>query len=90
MLDETEQYRRAEQAKINSAVQSEDKDEERIRLEAEYGKVWNTDEMSNDFEVLSFAAPFVIVKRKSDQQKGSLEFQHNPRLYFNFSLTGKY
>ncbi len=89
MSDDTEQYRRAKVADINSQVESLDKDDERIRLESEYGQVWNTDEMSNDFEVLSFAAPFVIVKRKSDQQKGSLEFQHMPRFYFNFSPAGR-
>ena len=84
MHDETEQYRRAKVAAINSQVQSEDKDEERRRLEAAHGQVWNTDEMANDFEGLSFAAPFIIVRRKSDNQKGSLEFQHMPRFYFNF------
>ena len=31
-------------------------------------------------------APFVIVQRKSDREKGSLEFQHCPRFYFNFVL----
>jgi hypothetical protein len=25
-----------------------------------------------------------VVRRKSDGVKGSLEFQHNPRFYFNF------
>jgi hypothetical protein len=29
-------------------------------------------------------APFVVVRRLSDGQKGSLEFQHHPRFYFNF------
>jgi hypothetical protein len=31
-------------------------------------------------------APFVIVTRKSDGAKGSLEFTHNPRFYFNFAV----
>jgi hypothetical protein len=26
----------------------------------------------------------VVVKRKSDGKKGSLEFTHSPRVYFNF------
>ena len=30
-------------------------------------------------------APFVVVRRKGDGKKGSLEFQHQPRFYFNFS-----
>jgi hypothetical protein len=29
-------------------------------------------------------APLVVVRRKPDGVKGSLEFQHNPRLYFTF------
>lgn len=29
-------------------------------------------------------APLVVVRRKADGVKGSLEFQHNPRFYFNF------
>lgn len=28
-------------------------------------------------------APFAVVRRKSDNQRGSLEFQHDPRFYFN-------
>ncbi len=31
-----------------------------------------------------FLAPFVVVRRKADGQLGSLEFQHEPRLYFHF------
>ena len=29
-------------------------------------------------------APFVAVRRKSDGAKGSMEFTHSPRFYFNF------
>jgi hypothetical protein len=45
---------------------------------------WTTDEMSREFTVHSFAAPFVVVTRKSDGKKGSLEFTHSPRFYFNW------
>lgn len=45
---------------------------------------WTTDEMARDFTVSGFMAPFVIVTRKSDGAKGSLEFTHSPRVYFNF------
>lgn len=47
-------------------------------------ETWNTQELQRDFEVIGFAAPFVAVKRKSDGIKGSLEFTHSPRVYFNF------
>ncbi|MEN6496500.1 MAG: hypothetical protein ABFD16_19615, partial [Thermoguttaceae bacterium] len=56
----------------------------REALEAEYGQVWTTQELGRDFDVLGFAAPLVVVRRKADGVRGSLEFQHNPRFYFNF------
>lgn len=58
---------------------------DRAKLEARHGKVWDTEEMRTEFEVQGFMAPFVVVKRKSDNRKGSLEFQHNPRFYFSFA-----
>jgi hypothetical protein len=48
------------------------------------GDVWSTEALKNDFEVLGFMAPLVIVKRRSDGVKGSLEFTHRPRWYFNW------
>jgi len=42
------------------------------------GRVWDTNALRQDFDVLGFAAPFVVVRRKSDGVRGSLEFQHNP------------
>jgi hypothetical protein len=48
-------------------------------------KRWTTAEMSAEFTVHSFAAPFVIVTRKSDGAKGTLEFTHSPRFYFGFT-----
>jgi hypothetical protein len=83
-MDETEQIRRKMVHDINSKVQSDDKDLERKRLEEQYGKVWSTSQIQDDFLVIGFAAPFVVVKRISDGKKGTLEFQHSPRFYFNF------
>ena len=48
---------------------------------------WDTKELQEDFEVLGFSAPFVVVIRKSDRVKGSLEFTHMPRKYFNFKAA---
>lgn len=45
---------------------------------------WDTDQLRQEFEVLGFLAPFVVVRRKRDGAKGSLEFVHSPRVYFNF------
>lgn len=58
---------------------------ERERLEQNYGQVWDTQELQQDFDVLGFRAPFVIVTRKADGVQGSLTFQHNPRYYFDFN-----
>lgn len=53
-------------------------------LEAKYGKVWTTEDLTRDFSVKGFMAPYVVVSRKSDGVVGSLEFIHKPRFYFNF------
>lgn len=51
--------------------------------------IWTTEDLKRDFEVLSFAAPFVVVRRKSDSVVGSLEFVHSPRVYFGFKEYGE-
>ena len=78
MSDPTEDIRRERLAEINAEPGS------REALEAEHGQVWTTEELSRDFEVIGFMAPLVVVRRKADGKKGSLEFQHNPRFYFSF------
>ncbi len=57
---------------------------ERKELEKECGKVWDITELREDFEVIGFSAPLVVVIRKKDNVKGSLLFQPRPRFYFNF------
>ena len=55
---------------------------------AEYdGPLWDTQELQRDFEVVGFAAPFVVVKRREDGQRGTLTFVHSPRVYFDFQAT---
>jgi hypothetical protein len=53
-------------------------------LSADEGQTWTTGQLSRDFEVLGVAAPFVVVRRRSDGQLGSLEFTHSPRVYFGW------
>lgn len=79
MKDETEGVRRNLTEVINKNPL------ERAELETQYGTVWNTEELSRDFEVKGFMAPFVVVKRKADGKPGSLMFQHAPRYYFSFT-----
>jgi hypothetical protein len=78
MNDETEAIRRQQLTDINSNPGS------REALEAEHGQVWDTQELGRDFAVEGFTAPYVVVRRKVDGQRGSLMFQHDPRFYFGF------
>jgi len=84
MQDPTERPRRAMVHEINAQVESQDKDEERTRLEAEYGPVWTTEELAQEFTIIGFQAPFVVVEEKATGQKGTLVFQHMPRLYYGW------
>ena len=79
MTDTTEMDRRKRLIEINTGAADRD------ALLTKYGQVWTTTELLKEFEVLGFMAPYVAVKRKQDGRKGSLEFQHLPRLYFNFA-----
>jgi len=71
-------YRRKRIAEINAQPGS------REALEAQHGQVWSTEGISRAFEAVGFMAPFVVVRRRCDGKKGSLEFQHNPQFDFNF------
>jgi hypothetical protein len=78
MSDPTEAIRRTRLAEINVEPNG------RAAIEAQYGQAWDTSELSTDFEVIGFMAPYVVVRRRSDGKKGSLEFQNIPRIYHNF------
>lgn len=79
MSDTTETIRREMVAEINLAPGS------RQALEQKHGKVWDTSELQEEFEVLGFMAPLVVARRRSDGTKGSLMFQASPRFYFGWS-----
>jgi hypothetical protein len=51
---------------------------------AQADKRWTTTELREEFIVHSFLAPFVVVTRIADGAKGTMEFTHMPRFYFNF------
>lgn len=57
---------------------------ERKELEEIHGKVWSTDEVTKEFQIISFNAPFCDVKEKSTGKRGLIEFQARPRFYFDF------
>lgn len=78
MFDETEATRREMVATINANAGP------RAELEAKHGQVWDTSQLQDDFQVVGFMAPLVVVKRRSDGVKGSLMFQNDPRFYYSF------
>lgn len=78
MSDDTEDLRRQRLVEINSGPGS------REALEARHGQVWDTQQLCQDFEIIGFLAPFVVVRRRADGVMGSLEFQGSPRFYFNW------
>ena len=76
--DETEGIRRAAVSLINENPRS------REQLEECHGQVWDTKQLTDDFQLQSFLAPLVYVRRSSDGIVGSMVFQHSPRYYFKF------
>ena len=74
--DITEDHRRVHQRLANNLTDSQIPDPR-----------WTPEELSRDFEVLGFLAPYVCVIRKSDGVKGSLAFRHAPRIYFGFEAS---
>ena len=82
MNDPIEPIRRKRLVEINSHPKS------RAELEAEYGHVWDTDELGEEFVITAFIAPLFVVRRKADDAVGSLEFQNAPRFYFRWQRDG--
>jgi len=80
MSDPTEGIRMELVGEINSDPGS------RPALEKLHGRVWDTDQIRAEFDVIGFMAPFMIVKRKIDGAKGTLMFQHQPRFYWGFQV----
>lgn len=80
-MDNTESARRQLVEEINQ------KPKDREELEELYGTVWNTSEVTQEFDIQCFMAPFVVARRRSDGKLGSLQFQHYPRFYFAWKET---
>lgn len=57
---------------------------DREQILASGGPVYTTAEATDLFHFISFSAPFAFVRRKADGVKGTLEFTHHPRWYFDF------
>ena len=78
MSDPTENVRRQMTASINAVEGS------REYLEERHGAVYDTKQMQEIFQPLSFAAPLIVVQKRDTGEKGSLFFQHEPRFYFSW------
>lgn len=65
-----------ERDKINNNPKS------REELETIYVKVWDTEQLKEEFIVQGFLAPYIEAERKSDKARVVLAFQHHPRYYF--------
>ena len=57
---------------------------DRKALEAKFGKVWNAQELEQDFVVTAFIGSTVVARRKADDLVGTLEFTNRPHLFYNF------
>ena len=78
MSDPTESIRRKRLVEINAEPGSRD------ALEAKYGQVWDTQQLAENFQVIGFWPRSWWSVANRDGVKGSLEFQHHPRLYWGF------
>ena len=72
------------------SVKLRDRSKESRRRTANEEEGWDTNALQRDYEVEGFSAPYVVVRRKSDGQRGTLEFNRGskytgePRIYRNF------
>lgn len=81
MTPQERQETEAAQREAVVAINSEAAD--RAALEALHGQVWDPEELRKDFEILAFAAPLIVARRKSDGKTCTLYFRHAPRFYFD-------
>ena len=85
MHDNTETTRKIHMVLINAGY-SDNEIERYQELVNTYGKdnVWTSDQISQDFNIEGFMAPYVVGTRRVDNVRGSLTFTHSPRFYFDF------
>lgn len=55
-----------------------------VEAEANREQTWTMAELQAEFEVMGFAAPLVVVRRKADGKVGTLMFTHSPRVYYGW------
>jgi hypothetical protein len=65
-------------------MNDEEKASFRAALTAKFGDTWDTTELQQAYDVVGFGGGICVVVRKSDGQRGSLDFTHMPRFYHSF------
>ncbi len=65
-------------------MNDDDKQAFRIELEKRHGETWDTTQLQETYTVEGFCYGAVVVTRKSDGVRGSLDFTHSPRFYYGF------
>jgi hypothetical protein len=60
----------------------------RQELEAQFGRVWDEKELSDEFVVTAWIGSTAVVRRKADNVVGTLDYQNEPRFYFNWRPNG--
>lgn len=76
---EAERIRRKMQKAINEdALPLEE-------LKLRHGQVWTLAELQQQFEIIGFGAPLVVVRRRVDNKLGTVIFQHAPRFYWGWA-----
>ena len=77
----------SESARMRKIIEVNPEAGSRAALEEQYGQVWTMDEVTAQFEITSFLAPYVYAVERKTGRKVRLAFQHHPRFYF--SLTDR-
>ncbi len=56
-------------------------------IQEDGGECWTTEEVTQEFEILGFLAPFCTAKKRDTGEKGTLTFIHRPRIYYGWRLA---
>jgi len=74
-----------ERERYNQLIEANDQPLTREALEARYGEVMDTQQATEKYIFIGFAAPYVVVRRRLDNATGTLTFSHDPRFYWGFT-----
>jgi hypothetical protein len=55
-----------------------------MKVDTSNRQEWTTAELQSDFHVVGFSMGMVVVDRKADGVRGSMMFDHSPRVYYGF------